>query len=182
MRAEAPTSQTTFVDRPGPERPEPVFPDLATVEQFVFREVRLLDERKFEAWAALFTQDGAYWAPTRHEAANPEEAVSLFYDDRVTMAARIKRLSHPATHIQDPISRTAHIVSNIELDPDRAEDGSLMVYAAFAMAEYRQDEPRWYGGRYEYRLRQDKSVLLIAQKKVLLVNAEGAFTSMSVYL
>jgi benzoate/toluate 1,2-dioxygenase beta subunit len=157
-------------------------PDLGAIEQFLFLEVRLLDERRFEAWRDLFTEDGVYWAPTRPGQASPEEAVSLFYDDRVTMAARIKRLSHPQAHIQVPISRTAHLVSNVELDPAAAEDGCLVVHASFFMAEYRQDEPRWYGGRYEYRLRPSGSALRIARKKVTLVNAGAAFTSMSVYI
>jgi 3-phenylpropionate/cinnamic acid dioxygenase small subunit len=156
-------------------------PDLATVEQFLFLEARLLDERRFQAWYDLFTEDGVYWAPTRHEQASPVEAVSLFYDDRVTMAARIKRLSHPQAHIQVPISRTAHLVSNIELDAASTAE-TIIVHASFFMAEHRQDEPRWYGGRYEYRLRPTADGLRIAHKKVVLVNAGAAFTSMSVYL
>jgi benzoate/toluate 1,2-dioxygenase beta subunit len=159
-----------------------MLPDLAAIEQFVFREARLLDERRFEEWRELFTEDGAYWAPTKPGQASPEEAVSLFYDDRVTMAARIRRLAHPEAHIQVPISRTAHLVSNVEFDPAASAGGEFVVHAAFFMAEYRQDEPRWYGGRYQYRLRPVEGTFRIALKKVMLVNADGAFTSMSVYL
>ena len=66
-------------------------PDRDEVEQFLFREARLLDERQFDAWRELFAEDGLYWAPTRHAQASPDEAVSLFLDDRTTMAARIRR-------------------------------------------------------------------------------------------
>jgi ethylbenzene dioxygenase beta subunit len=31
------------------------------VEQFLYREARLLDERRFHEWLALFTDDVRYW-------------------------------------------------------------------------------------------------------------------------
>lgn len=155
---------------------------LAAVEQFVYREARLLDERRFEEWMALYTDDGVYWAPTRHEQSSPDEAVSLFYDDRGTMGARIKRFAHPDIHIQTPISRTSHIVSNIELDASGSNEGGLVAHAAFIMSEYRSGEPRWYSGRYEYLLRDTSEGMRIAMKKVVLVNCSASFTAMAVYI
>jgi 3-phenylpropionate/cinnamic acid dioxygenase small subunit len=153
---------------------------LTEAEQFLYLEARLLDERRFEAWRDLFAEDGLYWAPTRHDQASPDEAVSLFLDDRTTMAARIRRLRHPDVHAQVPISHTAHIVSNVELGPQG--DGDSQVFAAFMMGEYRHTEPRWYAGRYEYQLRRVAGALRIALKKVVLVNCTAPLTSMAVYL
>ena len=31
------------------------------IEQFLYREARLLDERRFRDWLALFTEDARYW-------------------------------------------------------------------------------------------------------------------------
>ena len=33
------------------------------VERFLYREARLLDERRFEEWMNLFAEDGYYWVP-----------------------------------------------------------------------------------------------------------------------
>ena len=33
------------------------------VEQFLYREARLLDERRFHEWLTLFTDDVRYWMP-----------------------------------------------------------------------------------------------------------------------
>jgi 3-phenylpropionate/cinnamic acid dioxygenase small subunit len=33
------------------------------VQQFLFREARMLDERRFKEWVELFTDDVLYWAP-----------------------------------------------------------------------------------------------------------------------
>ena len=35
------------------------------VEQFLYHEARLLDERKFDDWLALLTDDIHYWMPIR---------------------------------------------------------------------------------------------------------------------
>ena len=35
------------------------------VEQFLYHEARLLDERKFDDWLALLTDDVHYWMPIR---------------------------------------------------------------------------------------------------------------------
>ena len=35
------------------------------VERFLYREARLLDERRFHAWLDLFTDDVRYWMPVR---------------------------------------------------------------------------------------------------------------------
>ena len=167
---------------PQPERAGSNLPDLREVEQFVYREARLLDERRFDEWREMFTEDGDYWAPTSHDQASPDERVSLFYDNRATMAARIARLSNPGVHAQLPYSHTAHMVSNIEIDPQAESDREFRVYATFFMGEYRHTEPRWYSGRYEYTLRRAGTELKIARKKVVLVNCHGGFTAMAIYL
>jgi len=57
-------------------------PDQRAIEGFLFEEVRLLDDREFEAWSDLFTDDGIYWVPAVPGQKNPQDHVSLFYDDK----------------------------------------------------------------------------------------------------
>jgi len=156
-------------------------PDPRTVEQFLYREARLLDERRFEEWRELFTEDGVYWMPSQHGQPNADEVVSIFYDDRGVMASRIRRLRHPDAHIQIPYSHTAHLVGNVEVEPAPDADGLVVVHAVFFMAEYRRDEPRWLSGRYLYRLQPTPDGLRIRMKKVMLVNCEAALPAMAVY-
>ncbi len=51
------------------------------VSQFLFHEARLLDERRWDEWADLFTPDGVYWAPAAHDQPDAEFHVSLIHDD-----------------------------------------------------------------------------------------------------
>ena len=36
---------------------------LDRVQAFIFKEARLQDEHQYEAWEALWTDDGVYWVP-----------------------------------------------------------------------------------------------------------------------
>ena len=36
---------------------------LRQIEQFLYQEARLLDERRFWEWDKLFTDTGMYWVP-----------------------------------------------------------------------------------------------------------------------
>ena len=38
---------------------------LREVEQFLYKEARLLDSRRFSEWLELFSDDLRYWMPTR---------------------------------------------------------------------------------------------------------------------
>ncbi len=80
------------------------------------------------------------------------------------------------------MSHTSHLVTNIELDPAAREAGDWLVHSAFAVAEYRHTEQRWYAGRYSHRIRRIDGQLRIAQKKVVLVNCHAPHTAMAIYL
>ncbi len=153
--------------------------ELHAIQQFLFLEARLLDERHLEEWAQLFTDDGIYWAPTDPLAASPDTAVSLFFDDRRSMDARIRRLRHPEAHVAIPHSSTAHMLGNIEAEP---AEGQVRARAVFHVAEYRHTAPRWYAGRVEYHLHPHESSFRIALKKVMLVNSTASLTAMAFYL
>ncbi len=116
---------------------------------FVLREARLLDERRFADWLALFAEDGVYWVPTRPEQLSPQEALSLFYETRALLAMRVARLERPDMHVQTPPSRTVHHVSAIEILDN------LEIRSALIVAEWRAGEARWFAGRVTHRLRRE---------------------------
>jgi benzoate/toluate 1,2-dioxygenase beta subunit len=148
----------------------------AEVEAFVLAEARLLDERRFGDWLALFAEDGLYWMPTLPQQASPQEALSLVYEPRSLLAMRIERLSRTDMHVQTPPSRTVHHVSALELT------GDLEVRSALVMAEYRNAETRWYAARILHRLRRTTAGLRIALKRVDLVDGEAPQRSLAVPL
>ena len=48
----------------------------ADAAAFLYREARLLDERRYDEWLALFTEDGLYWAPTEDDAARAKRLLT----------------------------------------------------------------------------------------------------------
>ena len=149
-------------------------------EDFIVGEARLLDARRFRDWMALFADDGTYWVPAVPEQKSPFDQASLFYDDRDLMKTRIDRLEHPRIHVQTPPSRTAHLVGNVIVEEADAAKGEYVVGSTLIMVEYRDDAQRTLAGRQHHRLRRDGASFRIVQKRVDLINCDGAFEAMAV--
>lgn len=144
------------------------------LEAFVLGEARLLDERRFADWLALFDEDGVYWVPTKPGQRSPQEALSIFYEPRALLALRVARLEHPEMHAQTPASRTVHHVSAIEVVAE------LEVRSALIVAEWRAGETRWFAGRVLHRLRRGPQGLRIALKRVDLIDSEAPQRALAV--
>ncbi len=151
------------------------------VSQFLFREARLLDERRFEEWNALYLDDGEYWAPATPGQTDPFNHVSLIYENQLLRKVRIARFSSPVAYSLQPFPRTAHLVSNVMIDRHDPATGDIKVNSRFLMIEYRRDEQRFYGGAYEHDLVEKDGALRIRRKKADLVNCEGPLQSSRVY-
>jgi benzoate/toluate 1,2-dioxygenase beta subunit len=154
--------------------------DRAAFADFLIHEALLLDERRFRDWMALFAEDGTYWVPAVPDQKSPFDQASLFYDDRDLMKTRIDRLEHPRIHVQTPPSRTAHIVGNVVVEEVDAAKGEYVVGSTVIMVEYRDDAQRLFAGRQRHRLRRHGEGFRIVQKRVDLINCDGAFEAMAV--
>ena len=150
------------------------------IEKFLYREVRLLDERRFEEWTDLFAEDGFYWVPAYPNQNDPYKAVSLFFDDKNLMRTRLSRLDHPKIHAQKPPSRTVHVVSNIEIDQKHKTPGEILVHSTLQMMEFRLDKQTIYGGRVQHLLRKKEGAFELAWKRVDLINCDGVFEPLAI--
>ena len=152
------------------------------IEQFLFSEAKMLDQKRYTEWADLFCEDGIYWMPTEEDQCDPYSNASIFFDDKPSMIARIRRLEHPKIHAQTPQSRTTHIVTNIMANLLHLKNRTVEVDACFTMFEHRDDEQVIYGGRYEYELSVVEGIPKINKKVVKLVNCDAAHNIMAVYI
>jgi 3-phenylpropionate/cinnamic acid dioxygenase small subunit len=154
--------------------------DCASLRDFIVHEVRLLDERRFRDWMALFAEDGTYWVPAVPDQQSPFDQASLFYDDRDLMRTRIERLEHPRIHVQTPPSRTVHLVGNVVVESVDEGKGEYVVGSTVIMVEYRDEQQRVFAGRQHHRLRRDGLSFRIVHKRVDLINCDSAFEAMAV--
>src|SRR5664279_1090255 len=88
---------------------------MSAVTAFIYREARLQDEHRYEAWEALWTDDGVYWVPANGADIDPEKEMSIIYDNRSRIALRVRQLLTGKHHTQTPRSGLRRLVSNIEL-------------------------------------------------------------------
>src|ERR1700737_2666313 len=93
---------------------------MSAVTAFIYREARFQDEHQYEAWEALWTDDGIYWVPANGADIDPEKEMSIIYDNRSRFSLRIKQLLTGKRPSQTPQSRLRRIVSNIELVDEEA--------------------------------------------------------------
>ncbi|MDA0239598.1 MAG: aromatic-ring-hydroxylating dioxygenase subunit beta [Proteobacteria bacterium] len=147
-------------------------------EDFLYEEARLLDERLYDDWLTLFTDDGVYWLPIDDKAA-PDKHLSLVYDNHLRIEERVYRLTQYSPPAQTPPSRTQHFVSNVQAWPgengaDAVLHSAQMIYEMRA-GDYRQFElgdPRSFAARCEHHLRSEGGVWKIALKRMVLLNRD----------
>jgi 3-phenylpropionate/cinnamic acid dioxygenase small subunit len=161
---------------------------LREVEQFLYREARLLDERRFHAWLELLTDDVRYWMPGRstryperskaivildpdryrEEELRREDELAILDETKETLGRRIARLETGMAWAEDPPSRTRHLISNIEAEPgDTASE--LKVFSNFMVYRSRSEtEQDFYVGARQDVLRQVDDAWKIAYRKIIL--------------
>src|SRR5215831_4325185 len=82
-------------------------PDLI---DFVVREARLLDAKRYEDWNSLFTDDAFYWVPLAPDQEDGINHTSHMYEDKLLRELRIERLKSPRAFSQQPPSRGHHLL------------------------------------------------------------------------
>jgi 3-phenylpropionate/cinnamic acid dioxygenase small subunit len=154
-----------------------MFADLAEIEQFLYREARLLDTQQFEQWLDLFTEDACYWVPAGRDDIDPMTHVSIINDDKTAMARRVKRLRSGHAYAQDPASRVHRIVSNVELGEPGAAGDLLEVNSMMLLVELARHRQTIHSARCEFSLARQPQGWRIKRKKVGLLKNNEALES-----
>lgn len=154
--------------------------ELRELEQFIFAEVRCIDERRWIDWLDLFDVDGDYWVPLCLEDKEPGSNLSIIYEDRAKLELRCRRYAHPAIHAQIPPSTSSHVVSNVMLDRLNSGACEYELHARFTMHEYRLDKRVDWAGAFQYILRKKQNGYKIKRKKVLLIDTDSQMETIQV--
>ena len=158
------------------------------VEQFLYREARLLDERRFHEWLELLTDDIHYWMgsrsnryprtskaiaildPDRYVEDDLTEAdeLAILDEDKASLTSRVARLDTGMAWAEDPPSRTRHLITNIEVEPGDAV-AEVKVYSNFMVYRSRAEtEQDFYVGARRDVLRRVAGAWKIAGRKITL--------------
>lgn len=150
---------------------------LQDITQFIYREARLLDDRRFDDWLGLFDDDGLYIVPLVDQA-QPGRQAAIVNDDRMAREERVYHLVNHWFPAQQPPSRTLHFVSNVVAD----ERGGLWsVSSSQLIHEIRGGDWTQVGlgeknaiaARVDYLLRRADGGFRIHEKRVHLLDRAG---------
>jgi 3-phenylpropionate/cinnamic acid dioxygenase small subunit len=143
------------------------------VEQFLFRQSELLDNKYWQDYIDLFADDGVYWMPVLPEQTEWEGSPSIFAEDKLLMAVRMGRVTHPNAWSQAPLWMTNHIVGNVVIEKETEKE--VQVRSRFHMMELRRDSVRHFGGTYRHTLVKKGKDFRIKLQRVDLFNAQASF-------
>jgi ethylbenzene dioxygenase beta subunit len=150
------------------------------VMSWIEDEADVLDRAEFEEWEKLWEADGAYWLPQSASQTNPEDRVSLIYDDRAALTRRIDRLSGRLAYALQPAAEVSRIVGNFKISP--GDDGLIEARSRFMLLLSRRGAPIVLGGRMLHRLRRRPAGFGMVLKRVDLVGANDLFQNFTVVL
>jgi 3-phenylpropionate/cinnamic acid dioxygenase small subunit len=153
---------------------------MTEVERFIYKEARLLDEKRFDEWYELFTDDAYYWVPLVPGQTDPLAHNSLAYEDKLLLKLRIERLKLPTAYAQKPASRCHHVLQAPEVEQHSADE--YRVRTPFIYTETRGDESQRYAATAWHTLVRSGGELKIRLKRVDILNADAALPSIQLFL
>jgi 3-phenylpropionate/cinnamic acid dioxygenase small subunit len=151
------------------------------IEEFLYREADLLDERRYEEWLALVAEDVRYWMPMRRnvkvgeaerEFTRAGQDINWFDEGKETLTRRVKQILTGMHWAEEPVSRISHMVSNVrllEVNPSAAEPAEVTIRCRFLVYRNRvETETDILVGKREDVLRRADGQWQIARRKIVL--------------
>jgi 3-phenylpropionate/cinnamic acid dioxygenase small subunit len=147
------------------------------VEQFLYKEARLLDERRLDEWLELLAEELHYWMPMRRnikfgdwelEFTSAQTEINWFDEGKDILAGRIRQINTGVHWPEEPVSRFEHLISNVEVVG--VEGDEIRVNSKFHCYQNRlQDEVNQWVGRREDLLRRDSETKFkVVKRKIIL--------------
>lgn len=150
------------------------------IEEFLFDEANLLDERRFEPWLDMLADDLEYFMPmafnvkfgqhaTREHTTRDRE-MSWFHEGKWTLGKRVDQIRTGVHWAEEPLSRVCRLVSNVQLSViDSNEKGELEVDATSRFLIYQnrcEYEQYFFVGDRKDRLRRTDGDWKLARREI----------------
>jgi 3-phenylpropionate/cinnamic acid dioxygenase small subunit len=133
-----------------------------SVQQFLYEEAHILDERRYRDWLNLLTDDVTYVMPSRYTRLRegPDEQWQVdkelddlphFDEDLASLTIRVERLYTGMAWTEEPPSRTRHLVTNIRIKegetPNEVQAFSYFLAFRSRLEGLKADENFFFGER-----------------------------------
>jgi 3-phenylpropionate/cinnamic acid dioxygenase small subunit len=152
------------------------------VEDFLYREADLLDQRRFKDWLDLLADDIVYFMPIRRNVKFGQHderentrvgfGISWFDEDKWTLTKRVEQILTGVHFAEEPLSRVCHMVSNVQLlsaDPSLEAADRVTVRSRFLVHQNRVEyETYTFVGKRTDVLRRAGDDWKIARREIIL--------------
>jgi 3-phenylpropionate/cinnamic acid dioxygenase small subunit len=145
------------------------------VEQFLYHEAALLDDRRFADWLALIADDVHYWMPIRRTVTGDNldleytkaDGMAYFDDDKADLRMRAEKLQASTAWAENPPSRTRHLVSNVRILELKGAEIALEAAIHVYRSRLNDKIDHWIGRRRD-RLRRVDGGFRIFERHIFL--------------
>ena len=152
------------------------------IEEFLYEEAALLDERNYTEWLSLLTDDLTYFMPLRRNVKFGEQAarentrhgkdISWFDEDKWTLSKRVEQIMTGIHWAEEPFSRVCRLISNVQLTgatPSLEAPAEITVRSRFLIYQDRVDyETNLFVGKRIDVLRRAGDAWKIARREIIL--------------
>jgi 3-phenylpropionate/cinnamic acid dioxygenase small subunit len=154
----------------------------ADMEDFLYMEADLLDNRQFRDWLNLLAEDMTYFMPIRRNVKFGQHAqrentvqgsgISWFDEDKWTLTKRVDQILTGVHYAEEPLSRVCHMVSNVQVlgaTPSREAPQEVEVRCRFLVYQNRIEyETYTFVGKRTDLIRKTSDGWKIARREILL--------------
>lgn len=138
---------------------------------FLYREARLLDDRRFREWLDCYAEDVEYWMPAWTDdddiTVDPHSQISLiYYANRHGLEDRVFRIETERSSASMPEPRTAHFIANVERLETRQDEIDLR-YNWNTLSHRYRETTQFFGTNF-LTLKVSGDEIKILKKKIVL--------------
>jgi 3-phenylpropionate/cinnamic acid dioxygenase small subunit len=152
-------------------------PVRAEVEQFLYFEARLLDDRRYSEWLSLCADDIFYWMPMRRNRLTRDRDRELtevgelahFDENKTSLRWRVEQLNTNLHWSEAPPSRTRHLVSNVQVArAEPADEYDVLSNFICYRNRLEEDVDIWAGERRDVLRRVGERQWQLARRTIIL--------------
>ena len=148
------------------------------IEQFLYMEAELIDERRYTEWVNLMADDIHYHMPIRRnfkfgewhmENSDATSEISWFDEGKRTLEGRVRQINTGVHWAEEPPSRVRHIISNVQV-VDVQGDEVHVRSRFFVWSNRLHDEVNMFVGKRDDILRRDPDTGWKVAKRTILLD------------
>ena len=182
MSADLLTAEPAQAAAPALPRNDAYYRLKADMEDFLYAEADLLDNRQFRDWLNLLADDITYFMPIRRNVKFGQHAqrentiqgsgISWFDEDKWTLTKRVDQILTGVHYAEEPLSRVCHMVSNVQVlrvAPSLDDPQEVEVRCRFLVYQNRIEyETYTFVGKRTDLIRKTSDGWKIARREILL--------------